>query len=44
MKARKGLVQTPLTKLFSGSGMLWASHVLAVSHASVRRGSAEVQD
>lgn len=43
MKARKGLVQTPLTELFSGSGVLWSAHALAISHADLRRGSTEVQ-
>lgn len=43
LKARKGLVQTPLTELFSGSGVLWTSHALAISHADLRRSSAEVQ-
>lgn len=42
MKARKGLVQTHLTELFSCSGMLWAWYLLAVSHGALRRASAGV--
>lgn len=44
MKARKGLVQTHLTELFSCSGMLWAWYILGVSHAALKRASAGVQD
>ena len=44
MKARKDLVQSPLSELFSGAGLLWASQVLAISHTNIGRGKAEVQD